>query len=574
MAPPAGARRMDPEQPVWVDPDEGVVHVDGRVTLRQGVLEMFACPAGTKEHESIVGVDAAAELLHVALLAVGAEPGAPVQFHPEYVPPRGTVIEVRVHWQEGEEKRSADAQEWIRRTDTGAVMKLPFVFAGSRRWTDPESKKTHYAAQAGDLICVSNFTSAMLDVPVASTDANDGLLFEPFTERIPPVDTPVRLSLRPVDKSVDVESTPEEVALNEALATVRYAAVGAGVDEGLKASIELLAEPDPERLLPLLHAMQAARPLAENYLRMSIDTVADRTDPSAWPLEGLRAFLADKSYSPRARRTAFELLGRVDAEEAETLLDGFLDDPSQELRYDAVAKRLRLAAEAPEAEQAVLLKETLRYARSLDQLEEIERRLEDLGSPIEFAGELGVVKHWLVVGPFDNRDGVGFEAEYAPEKSGEGEDAFDATVEFTGHDEEGPQGPFTWKPTSTEDRLGEVELNSAIGSHKGAVGYARAVLVAEEPCDIEIRYTSKVACKLWVNDWLHHETPIYHSGSPFDQHVVPARLEAGENVLLLKACQNQQSEPWAQTWSYQLRVTGPNGAPLRGVSQPTPQETP
>lgn len=574
MPPPAGARRMHAEQPVWVDPDERVVYVDGRVTLRRGALEMFACPAGYKEHESIVGVDAAAELLHVALLAVGAEPGAPVQFHPKYAPARGTTIEVRVHWQEGEEKRSADAQAWVRRTDTGAVMKLPFVFAGSRRWTDPETKKTHYAAQAGDLICVSNFTSAMLDVPVASTDANDGLLFEPFTERIPPVDTPVRLSLRPTDRSADVEPTPEAVALNEALATVRYAGVGAGVDEGLKAALSLLAEPDPQRFLPLLQAMQGARPLAENYLRMTIDTVADRTDATTWPLEELRAFLADTSHSPRARRTAFELLGRVDAEETDRLLDGLADDPSHELRYDAVAKRLRLVAEAPEADQVGLLKETLRYARSLDQLEEIERRLEDLGAPIELADELGVVKHWLVVGPFDNREGVGYDAEYAPEMSGEGEEAFEATAEFTGHDEESPQGPFSWKSTSTEDRLGEVDLNAAIGSHKGAIGYARAVVVAEQPCEVEIRYSSRVACKLWLNDWLHHEYPVYHSGSPFDQHVVSARLEEGENILLLKVCQNQQSEPWAQVWPFQLRLTAPNGAPLRGVSHPTPPKTP
>lgn len=562
---------MDPDQPVWVDPEEGVVYVDGRIALREGVLEMFACPAGTKEHESIVGVDGAAELLHVALLAVGAEPGSPVQFHPKYVPARGTTIEVRVHWQEGGELRSAAAQEWIRRTDTGRAMRLPFVFAGSSRWTDPETKKTHYAAQAGDLICVSNFTSAMLDVPVASTDANDGLLFEPFTERIPPVDTPVRVSLKPSDESAEVVTSPEEETLNEALATVRYAPVGAGSSKELQSALKLLAEPDPQRFLPLLQAMQAARPLAENYLRSSIDTLADRIDPGAWPLDDFRAFLADATHSPRARRTAFELIRRVDADEADALLDGYLDDPSNELRYDAVAKRLRLAEESPEAEQIGLLRETLQYVRSLDQFETIEGRLDKLGSPIKLADELGVVKRWLVVGPFDNRDGVGYDKAYPPE---EDQESFDASAEYNGHDEEGPQGPFTWKTTTTSDRLGEVELNTAIGSHKGAIGYARAVVVAEEPCEIEIRYSSKVACKLWVNDWLHHETPIYHSGSPFDQHVVSARLEAGENVLLLKACQNQQSQPWAQTWSYQLRLTGPNGAPVRGVTQPTPSDKP
>jgi len=52
-------------------------------------------------------------------------------------------------------------------------------------------------AESGDLICVSNFPTATLDVPVKSSQANEELLYEPFTERIPPRDTKVRLVLRP-----------------------------------------------------------------------------------------------------------------------------------------------------------------------------------------------------------------------------------------------------------------------------------------------------------------------------------------------------------------------------------------
>ena len=41
--------------------------------------------------------------------------------------------------------------------------------------------------------CVSNFPTAMLDLPIASSQANEALLFETFTERIPPRGTPVEL---------------------------------------------------------------------------------------------------------------------------------------------------------------------------------------------------------------------------------------------------------------------------------------------------------------------------------------------------------------------------------------------
>ena len=190
------ARRLDPEASVWVDTKAGKVYADGRVTLREGVLEMFACPKGTKEHESVVAIEGSALLVHTALLAIGAEPGKPVRFDPEYRAPSGDEIEVSIVWQsEDGAVHQARAQEWVRHIETNAAMKLPFVFAGSGFWTDPETKRQHYLANAGDMICVSNFGSAMLDVPAPSSQSNEALLFEPFTERIPPRDTPVRLQL-------------------------------------------------------------------------------------------------------------------------------------------------------------------------------------------------------------------------------------------------------------------------------------------------------------------------------------------------------------------------------------------
>ena len=47
------------------------------------------------------------------------------------------------------------------------------------------------------MICVSNFPSAMLDLPIESSQATSDLEFEAFTEHIPPVGTKVRLVLAP-----------------------------------------------------------------------------------------------------------------------------------------------------------------------------------------------------------------------------------------------------------------------------------------------------------------------------------------------------------------------------------------
>lgn len=182
---------------VWVDPQRKLVVVDGEVALREGGLEMFACPKGSKEHESIVAVRSNAQLVHAGLLAVGAIAGHPVQFNPKYVPATGTTIDIFVLWQNDKGKHKVRAQEWVKDAKTGEEMKYDWVFGGSAFWTDPATGEKFYHADGGDFICLSNFSTATLDLPVESSQANDALLFSAFTERIPPRGTKVRLVLIP-----------------------------------------------------------------------------------------------------------------------------------------------------------------------------------------------------------------------------------------------------------------------------------------------------------------------------------------------------------------------------------------
>ncbi|HEX3601931.1 MAG TPA: YdjY domain-containing protein, partial [Lacipirellulaceae bacterium] len=79
---PAGAQRLSPRYPIWLDTKEKAVLVDGQICLREGMLEMFSCTRNTKEHESIVSADTKAYLVHAGLLSLGAQVGHPVQFQP------------------------------------------------------------------------------------------------------------------------------------------------------------------------------------------------------------------------------------------------------------------------------------------------------------------------------------------------------------------------------------------------------------------------------------------------------------------------------------------------------------
>jgi hypothetical protein len=194
---PEGAKRLTKTDEVWIDVKKHEVIVDGYIALREGYLEMLSCLTGTKEHEAIIGAQTKAQTVHAALLAAGAKSGHPVKFRPKFEPPTGTEIEIEIRWlDEKGEWQSAKAQDWIRDSKTKKVMTQPWVFAGSGFWKDDKGKD-FYMAESGDFICVSNFTTAMLDIPIESSQSNEGLLFEANTDKIPPLATPVRMVLRP-----------------------------------------------------------------------------------------------------------------------------------------------------------------------------------------------------------------------------------------------------------------------------------------------------------------------------------------------------------------------------------------
>jgi hypothetical protein len=107
-------------------------------------------------------------------------------------------VDVRLRWKDADgAERETRAGDWIRNAETGRPLDVDFIFAGSVFWTDPLDGKEYYQADGGDLICVSNFPTATLDIPIESSQSNDALLFEVFEGRVPPRGTPVEIILSP-----------------------------------------------------------------------------------------------------------------------------------------------------------------------------------------------------------------------------------------------------------------------------------------------------------------------------------------------------------------------------------------
>lgn len=195
---PPGLTRLSPKYPVWVDKANKRVVMSGEICLRDGQMEMFACLKNTKEHESIVAVPTEAFIVHAGLIAVGAEPGNPAQFRPTYKPASGTEVDIDVYWTDDKGVRQhTKAENWLKNLKTGKPLDRAWVFGGSGFWVDPANGQRHYQAEEGDFICISNFSSAMLDLPIESSQSNAALMFEAITDKIPPKGTKVSLVLTP-----------------------------------------------------------------------------------------------------------------------------------------------------------------------------------------------------------------------------------------------------------------------------------------------------------------------------------------------------------------------------------------
>jgi len=182
------------------------VHLMTEVCLREGPLEVFLCKLNTKEHESIVHIDADAREIHFALVAAGATPGRPAQFvdpktgKPDYKPATGTKIKVTVTYREKGKVKTAPANEWVMDKVSGKHLAHDWVFAGSRFFKDPERPNApdYYMANNGEVISLSNFPDSMMDLPIKSSKDAADLIFEADTPKIPPVRSPVLVTLEPV----------------------------------------------------------------------------------------------------------------------------------------------------------------------------------------------------------------------------------------------------------------------------------------------------------------------------------------------------------------------------------------
>ncbi|MBO0699500.1 MAG: hypothetical protein J2P46_13980, partial [Zavarzinella sp.] len=286
---------------------------------------------------------------------------------------------------------------------------------------------------------------------------------------------------------------------------------GAGNQEAGAAWKDLVAL-GIDGLFPALAGMDDASPTASNWLRSAVSAVAEKEKAAGrkLPADRLEAFVNDLQRAPAARRIAYELLSDIDSKAPERLLPKMLNDPSNEIRRDAVAAAFVKAEKLDGDPARTEYKRLFAAVRDEGQAKTIAEALTKLGVTPDFKAQFGLVTDWMLAGPFDSTKGVGFAAVYEPEKT------VDLSATYKGK----AGAEVKWKPHTVAidpkavklEDIGVVDLKKALGHHKDAAAYAYTVIESDKEQPVEIRFGSITAVKVFLNGKPVFEHEEYHHG--------------------------------------------------------------
>lgn len=175
---------------VEVDPKRRALRADGRVNMREGMVEVLACTPYGKTHESVLVLNAQPLHFQLGLLLLGFRAGRnPAVKAENDRRPEGDQVEVWIEWQRDGKPVKVRAESLVQNVTTDRPMaNTGWVFLGSRIH---EGKLV--ADLEGNIITTYHDPFAILENPLPSV-VNDELLTANAAV-VPPVGTAVRLTV-------------------------------------------------------------------------------------------------------------------------------------------------------------------------------------------------------------------------------------------------------------------------------------------------------------------------------------------------------------------------------------------
>ena len=352
-----------------------------------------------------------------------------------------------------------------------------------------------------------------------------------------------------------------EAALSPLMEVIREVGPEGSNNRKAQTAFEQLALKSADEIPQILSGMKGACPVAANWIRAAVDEISKRelSQNRRLPTNELETFLLDVRNDPRGRQLAYDLLVRVDATSRNRLLPRLLDDPSVDLRRQAVTKLMKeiepLAKSKMRDEADELYRKVLSAARDRDQIDDIAKHLRELGETVDLPRHFGFLTHWKVIGPFPNENEKGFDAIYPPER------VINPTGEY-----EVKEGKIRWRDITSTDDYGLVELHKTLGTHKDVAGYATTTFSSDRERAVELRFGSYNAWKIWLNGELVFARREAFTGQYMDHYRLPVRLRSGDNTILIKLCVNTPPQPQVPLhWQFQLRVCDQTGTAIHST---------
>ncbi len=176
------------------------------------------------------------------------------------------------------------------------------------------------------------------------------------------------------------------------------------------------------------------------------------------------------------------------------------------------------------------------YYQEFEQFDKSEGHIRKTGFITEDA--------WMVLGPFDNTEGIGHDTAYIPEDRTE----IDLTAKY-----DGLNGKVRWKQHTDTELDGYIHLGE--DNVNWQVSYAFTSVTSPDERKVEIRFDSDDQGKVWLNG----EEVFSHTKAFMaivDTYTIPVILKQGKNSILTKVC-NEKSG-----WAFFMRITDSDGNPF------------
>lgn len=356
------------------------------------------------------------------------------------------------------------------------------------------------------------------------------------------------------------------IALNDSIEKIlSVGPEGQGNIKAAEAWKEITSKPSQETLMMIFEAMNGADPIASNWLRSAAEVIFNSMNHEQNGSNNtLGEYFLNENNPPRARRFAFDLIKKNDPEAASEIVPGLLNDPSPELRRDAIElliKKGKSLEEEGKKNSAILVyRQALNSAVEANQIKPLSESLKKLGTNVDLPKHFGFLMRWQAIGPFDNTNRAGFDTIFPPEK----EIKLDSQYKGKGV-------TAKWQPIESYDPFGKIDFNKPFGLLKESVAYAYTEFESNISRTAELRLGCKNAWKVWLNGEFIFGRDEYHRGQKIDQYKMQVDLKKGKNTILVKACQNEQTEEWTVQWEFQLRVCNQSGVAILAPNRmPTP----